>query len=399
MNEISNDDWIRSSTREFLRTNNPEVLTNLIGALLYRNEINKARAMFERFIRMGGKLNAGIIDYAVIISTLSLDTALLEKLISSDSIRPDTKVKILVDFYGDFSTAHKILTYECESIQTSCRIFSELRMARYSAKPYNLPNVDGLSDVEKTILEFDLLIYDIFRGKLNSLKKIDELIKDLGQHRLFRTASLLQAYKGLFEKNHSYLHILENSSENVGDKHMWLITKIFQSFLLDKDLLEEERYELSPKIGLLYTIYRLVKRYIDGTCFDTPKELKGLEHFWWLMDKFKRNEEWVNFSGELALYKGSKKILPPGRRRKILIGYAFVKTFKSLDSLYQFKHVLFPRSKNKDRMVWDLKSRVLPLLRLHNNMHISLDYGCFLDEESDKWVEILKESISPELKL
>ncbi len=380
-------------TNKFLRTNDKCAFKDLLAMLIYRNELKLAKTRFKQFIQRGGEIDEEIADYGILLAMLTLDIDLMDDIISTGLVPIKSKLKVFVNFYGYMNFAESLLD-RCD-IDEICRNSLLMDISRMKAKPAReqLKLKGIINKADKALYYFKVLMYQIFSGKLKFLEEMNDHLKKLGELRLFSTTTVLELYKSLFEKNLSSLYLVEKTYKEVGDNYRWVLTKIFQSFLVGKDLLEKENCKINPKIRVLYTNYRIVKRYIDGTPFDTPDELKGFEYFWWIMDKVKGEKRWINFSGELALYEGAKKITPPERRKKILVGYAFVKVFKSLDALYHFQNVIFPKSKNRKKSVWKLKSRVVPLLRIPHNLKMSLDYGCFLDEEEDEWAKVLKEKV------
>ncbi len=387
---------LRRSIENFYRSNSPEVLKEILTMLIYRDEILLARRMLEIFIRRGGRIYADkdLVQNALIIYSLFLDIHKVEEIINSTQVDPHIFVKTILELYGDVMRAERFINDNRDALTPYFYRYAYIKIARLKAKPINVSNNYGNPDAaDRLSILHEIVMHKLFSGKIGVLSRFDSLIDLLGKHRLFKISSLLQLYKALIHQNISYLHLVEKTSEDVGDNYTWVLTKIFQSFILGRDLLEEENYRLNPKLGILYTNYRIVKRYIDGTPFKTPEELKGFEHFWWLMDKIRNNKEWINFSGKLALYRGITKINPPKRNRKYLVGYAFVKVFKSIEALENHQHVIFPKSKNRRKLLWDLKSRTLSLLKIPNNMEIALDYGCFLDEEDSEWADILRKNV------
>lgn len=387
-------DLLVKSEECFFKTNALECLYYLLLALVYYGDIKMAYVRLKQFLKRGGNLNnENIANISANVCTLSLDVNMLKGL--EPYMDDATKMNVILQVWGDVHKVKKML--ESSQIGEFERDYITVKISRISAQPINLDigyfrkKFSGkLSRVEILTGEFEIFMYKIFSGEIDVIKDINPFIKELGEHRLIKIASLLQLYISLLKQDYPYICLMEQAFENMGDNYAWFIARIFRSFLEGRDLLGDT--SIPEEYKILKTNYLLMRKYLYNEDFRSP-ELKGFKHFWWLVNKAVKNDLWVNFSGKISLRRGMEKVLPLYRNRKILIGYAFVKVFKSMDAVERFAHVIFPKSKNVRKRVWELKSRLLPILQIPNNINMSKDYGNFLRDETDIWARILREAV------
>ncbi len=367
-----------------------ETLADLgdVGKQRYYLDLWRERGGDDRFITWEAYVHANTLNVAALENTLSrIDNLIIRAdILGSQLGRTDEALNLLERVKREHLFVER---YDNPKVWELVVATIESKLRLYRGEDVSLDIFPEYGDLGIEVRESLEFIRRILSGELEGIcDKIERMINDYLARGSVANAMKVMRYRAFLDTSALTLEMLVNTFQKLGDRFSAALSRIFLSFIADRDLIKEN--EIPKEYGFLRAHYGLMRKYRFNEGYEVPAELKGLDDLWWYVGRRKHSKPYLSFAGKLRLYEGKREI--KFRTKRVLVVLAYLRLL-GREVLERSLNLVFPNVKNPKRRLYQALSELGRYRYVPTDVKITLRRGNFLRDENEPWALNLKEKI------